>query len=162
MVDFKERVALNGVDFIHDTELSIKAKGLLSIMKNFGKPLTLEEFLKLSKDGYSSTQRGLQELVLKGYYYSSPIRNSKGVFKSFKQKVRFTVGRPEFYSEKAIIGLALSHQRLNESDLVKIKNAYDIIFTDSCNCKKLQEEISALAELGRENAKIILETIYSG
>ena len=158
-MDRKGGVTVKRVVFAHDTELSLKAKGMLAIMKSFGKALVLEDFARLSRDGYSSIQRGLKEITAKGYYYSSPIRNNKGVYVKFEQKVRYEVQKPESFSEKEIIRHALSTYKIEETDLIKVNSALDILLTDKENYARLKKEINDLVELGRESAKEILKLI---
>lgn len=147
------------VSFLHDADLSFKAKGLLSTMKQLEKPLVLEQLLNLSKDGYTSIQRGLHELIANGYYYSCPIRNSKGIYIEFKQKVRFIVRKPEFFSEKEIMRIILSPQKLSDSDIFIINKELNILSFDEKNYRELHKEIIELANLGIENAKRVISFI---
>ena len=147
------------VNYLADTEITWKAKGLLKCMEDFRRGLTLEELLKLSKDGYTSVQNGLQELTANNYYYSAPIRDSKGKFIAFKQNVRFTRYKPQYHLEKVVIDTIKKTTRLNDNDKYIIETAISALSEDKENSKLLILEVNGLKNLGYENAEIVLKEL---
>lgn len=148
---------IKAVGYLADCTISVKSKGLLSIMEHTGRAMTLEELLHISKDGYTSLQRGLQELSANGYYYSKPIRDNKGKFIRFEQRVRFAIHKPEVYCEKNIINAFLSSESLNETELYVLESSVDALSSDLPNYKIMLAEGNDYLYLGYPNAKTVTE-----
>lgn len=154
-----ESVAMRAVKYLEDDTISVKSKGLLAIMEYKGRAMTLEELITTSKDGYTSIQAGLQELTANGYYYSKPIRDGKGRFIRFEQRVRFSINRPILYCEKNIVHYLLSQEPLNEADIYLIKSSALTLSHDTHNHNEILAEINDCLYLGYPNAKTILEIV---
>lgn len=52
---------------LQDRNLTLKAKGILAIMVLLGDQTTAQDLARTSKDGLSSTQSGIAELIERGH-----------------------------------------------------------------------------------------------
>lgn len=69
-------------DFLNDSNLSLKAKGVLSYLKTLPQEFSVSELALTgaSTDGKESTRGAVKELERKGYLKRVEIRNEEGQF----------------------------------------------------------------------------------
>lgn len=76
-------------DFIRDSKLSWKAKGIviyvMSLPENW--QLHLAELAKHAKDGRDATNNGIRELIENGYCMRKEIRDSRGMFAGYEYTI---------------------------------------------------------------------------
>lgn len=147
------------VFYLDDADISVKSKGLMAIMERKGQAMTIEEFLPTSKDGYTSVQGGLHELIRNGYYYSKPIRGPQGKFIKFEQNVRFTVKKPVLEVEKNIVRCLLLLRQLDEIDIDTLKTSAVYLATVEQNYKEMLIEANECLKMGYPNASIVLKVL---
>ncbi|MDF2879720.1 MAG: hypothetical protein K0R54_277 [Clostridiaceae bacterium] len=147
------------ITYLQDTEISWKAKGLLTYMNIYSEQTNIEGLLSKSTDGISSVQSGLKELTIKGYYHNYPLRDNEGKFIKFVQKFRMHRRVPYLSAEKDIINAILfPSNRALETDSFFLRRAISIVKERSVDSyKELILEVEDLYKLGYDSvAKVKL------
>lgn len=98
----EESYILMPINHLRDNDLSLKARGLLSIMLSMpdGWSFSVEGLSELTKDGYTSIKSAIYELEEAGYLKRFRLRDKTGKFGDMKYQI---ISTPEKQHHREVI-----------------------------------------------------------
>ena len=144
---------------LRDMSLSLKAKGLLSLMLSLPEnwDYTMKGLARICKDGIDSISGGIRELEAHGYLIRSRVRSANGQLGSIEYTILEQPKAPS--PTPAILGEFISRIEVHERDQKRARYAIQHISIYFNYIGKFENEVTQLAEPTEQEIRQMREEI---